>query len=182
RTIVTGSSGPKGLQGSDLKSAVKRFTEQMKPHLAIAEKNGVTIAIENHGNSLIQSPDALKWLVEFAMNKHLAVAIAPYHLKQDPECLATLIRTLDERIAILYAWQHGLGCMQKRPKQQELLQMPGRGGLNFGPLVDALKDIRYRGWTEIFMHPVPRGIPILDTTSAVTAEINRSRAYLDALL
>jgi hypothetical protein len=28
------------------------------------------------------------------------------------------------------------------------------------------------------MHPVPRGVPILDTASAVTAEINRGRAYL----
>jgi hypothetical protein len=33
-----------------------------------------------------------------------------------------------------------------------------------------------------FMHPVPRGIPILETASAVTAEINRSRDYLNKLL
>ena len=29
------------------------------------------------------------------------------------------------------------------------------------------------------MHPVPRGVPILETTAKVTAEINRARAYLD---
>jgi hypothetical protein len=29
------------------------------------------------------------------------------------------------------------------------------------------------------MHPVPRGIPILETTADVTREINRSRAYLE---
>lgn len=75
-----------------------------------------------------------------------------------------------------------MGCHQKLPKEQELLQMPGRGDLNFGPLVSALKRIDYKGWTEIFMHPVPRGVPILETAAEVTAEINRSRNYLDALL
>ena len=37
------------------------------------------------------------------------------------------------------------------------------------PLVQALVKIRYRGWTEIFMHPFPRGIPILPTAAEVTA-------------
>ena len=31
------------------------------------------------------------------------------------------------------------------------------------PLVQALIKVRYTGWTEIFMHPFPRGIPILPT-------------------
>ena len=83
---------------------------------------------------------------------------------------------------MFYAWQHGMGCHQKLPKEQELLQLPGRGELNFGPLLSALKRINYTGWTEIFMHPVPRGIPILETAAAVTAEINRSRTYLEKLL
>ena len=46
----------------------------------------------------------------------------------------------------------------------------------------ALKEIRFKGWTEIFMHPTPRGIPILETATLVTAEINRARAHLDSLL
>lgn len=75
-----------------------------------------------------------------------------------------------------------MGCHEKLPKEQELLQMPGRGDLDFGPLLAALKRMKYSGWTEIFMHPVPRGIPILETASAVTAEINRSRDYLNKLL
>ncbi len=79
-----------------------------------------------------------------------------------------------------YAWQHGHGCTRKLPKAEELLQMPGRGRLDFGPIVAALRRIEYRGWTEVFMHPVPRGIPILETTAKVTAEINRARDYLEA--
>ena len=72
--------------------------------------------------------------------------------------------------------------MQKLPKEQELKQLPGRGPLDFAPLVKALADIQYDGWTEIFMHPVPRGIPILETAAEVSAEINSARKYLEALI
>ena len=182
QTIVTGGKGPAGLKGSELKTEVQKFIEKMKPHLAVAEKTGVTIAIENHGNNLIESPDSLKWLAELRPSKHLAIALAPYHLPQDAMFLSELIGTLDSAVAVFYAWQHGMGCHEKLPKEQELLQMPGRGTLDFGPLLAALKRSGYSGWTEIFMHPVPRGISILETASAVTAEINRSRDYLEKLL
>lgn len=69
--------------------------------------------------------------------------------------------------------------MEKLPKEQELLQMLGRGDLDFTPLVDALRQIKYPGPTEISMHPVPRGVPILATPEAVTAELNRARKYLE---
>jgi sugar phosphate isomerase/epimerase len=178
KTIVTGAKGPRGLRGAELKAGVRGFLEKMKPHLAVAEETGVTVAIENHGNNLIESPDSLKWLAELRPSKNLAIALAPYHLPQDEELLSRLIRELGGCVAVFYAWQHGMGCMTKLPKEQELLQMPGRGELDFTPLLAALRDIDYRGWTEIFMHPVPRGIPILPTTREVTDEINRSRRYL----
>ena len=80
RTIVTGGRGAKGLKGGELKAGVADFIEKMKPHLAVAEETGVTIAIENHGNNLIESPDSLKWLAELRPSKHLGIAFAPYHL------------------------------------------------------------------------------------------------------
>ena len=45
KTIVTGCKGPRGLKGAELKTAVQDFVENMKPHLAIAQQTGVTIAI-----------------------------------------------------------------------------------------------------------------------------------------
>lgn len=177
-TMVTGGRGPKGVKGSELKSEVGKFVEAMKPHLDVAADNGVTIAIENHGNNLIESPDSLKWLAELGPD-HLGVALAPYHLPQEPELLADLIRALGPSLKVFYAWQHGMGCMTRLPKEQELLQMPGRGDLNFGPILAALKAIQYQGWTEIFMHPVPRGIPILETPAEITQEINAAREYLE---
>jgi len=181
-TIVTGAKGPTGLTGNELKQAVAEFAEKMKPHLAVAEETSVTISIENHANSLIETPDSLKYLAELRPSKHLAVALAPYHLPQDESLLAELIRSLGDSIAVFYAWQHGNGCHTTQPKEQELLQMPGRGPLEFAPLLAALRDIQYRGWTEIFMHPFPRGLPILETTAEVTAEINRGREYLTSQL
>ena len=183
--MVCGGKGPKGLKGSKLKAAVKTFAEQMKPHLETAAENGVTVAIENHGNNVIDSPDSLKWLLEFRSRENMKIAFAPYHLENlgvDAAEFGRLIRQLGNEIEIYYAWQHGMGCMKKLPKEQELLQMPGRGELDFTPTVAALKEIDYRGFTEIFMHPVPRGIPILPTAKETTAEINRARGYLENIL
>ncbi len=92
-----------------------------------------------------------------------------------------MIEDLGPKLVHFYAWQYGKGCFEKLPKSEELLQLPGRGPLDFGPLMAALKKVGYTGWTEVFMHPVPRGIPILPTAEEVTAEVNRARAYLDRL-
>jgi len=185
KLIVCGGRGRRGLTGQELKAEVKKFAELMKPHLAAAEASGVTIAIENHSSNLINTPDSLKWLAELAPSRHLGIALAPYHLESlglDAAGHAALIKTLGNRIDMFYAWQHGMGCSKKLPKEQELLQMPGRGNLDFTPILGALKAIGYNGVTSIFMHPVPRGIPILDTAAQCTTEINRARAYLEKCL
>ena len=179
--IVTGSKGPKDLTGEELRGAVADFAEGLKPHIATAEKHGITISIENHSSALIESPDSMKWLIEFTDSPHLGIALAPYHLPDNAELVAKLIEDLGSGLALFYAWQHGMGCHEKLPKEQELMQMPGRGSLDFTPILSALKKINFSGWTEIFMHPVPRGIPILDTAGEVTDEINRARYYLDQL-
>lgn len=181
--IVTGAKGPKGLAGEALKSAVRKFAEEMRPHCAVAEELGMRIAIENHGNGLMESAESVRWLVEFAPSPALAIALAPYHLPQDESLLAQLIRDCGKHLAVFYAWQHGRGSMQAQPKADELLQMPGLGSLDFGPLLDALREIAFAGWTCIFMHPFPRGVPIVEGgAAAVTAEVNRARAYLEAKL
>jgi sugar phosphate isomerase/epimerase len=124
----------------------------------------------------------LRWFAEFTTSPNLGIALAPYHLPQDPALIASIIRDLGPKLVHLYAWQHGKGCSKKLPKQEELLQMPGRGPLDFEPIILALRRIKYPGWVEVFMHPVPRGIPILDTTREVTAEVIRAVKYLRAFL
>jgi sugar phosphate isomerase/epimerase len=177
--IVTGSGNT---EGATLKVRVQKFVEAMKPHVALAEDLGVTIAIENHANQLIESPDSLRYLAEFSGSDRLGIAFAPYHLPQDPALLAQLVRDLGPRMVHFYAWEHGMGCHVKLPKVQEMKQLPGYGPLDFGRIMKALKDTKYSGRTSIFMHPVPRGIPILPTAPEVTRAINRSREYLEDLI
>ena len=175
-------------KGEALKKEVATFAEKMKPVIAAAEEMDQIIAIENHGNNIIDSPDSMRWLLEFTQSPRLGIAFAPHHLcprylPLDGVALGKLARELGpDGIAYVYAQQYGKGSHHKQPRTDELLQMPGRGPLDFGPLVRTLRDIDYRGFTEIFMHPYPRGLPILDSTAAITAELNRSRSYLDAFL
>jgi sugar phosphate isomerase/epimerase len=179
--IVTGSGGPKGLPVAELKAAMQGFFERMKPHVAAAEANGVTIAIENHGNSLLHHPDSLRYFAEFNRSAHLGVALAPHHLHPWIEQLPALIRDLGaKQIPFMYFQEHSEGISKKVAKEIELRQLPGfGGGLDYRPVIKALADIRYTGLVEIFMHPTPRGIPILPTVPEITAAINRSRDYIE---
>ncbi len=182
RLIVTGGKGQAGLAGPALKEEVRRLVEAMRPTLAIAAATGVQIAIENHSNNVINSPDSLLWMLEFAQGLPLGVALAPYHLPQDPALLAGLIRKFGDRLLLFYAWEYGRGCMKPMPIEEELMQMPGRGGLDYAPILRVLRDTHYAGWTEIFMHPTPRGRPILESATLVTAELNRARRHLESIL
>jgi sugar phosphate isomerase/epimerase len=182
KAIVTGGVGKKGLAGEELKAALKEFVEKLKPTLAKAGEAGLTIVIENHGNGLMESPDSIRWLADLGRDLPLGIELAPYHLPQDTALLSDLIKHLDKKLTVFLAWQYGMGCMKPMPKDEELQQMPGRGKLDFTPLLKTLKDINYTGFTQIFMHPTPRGIPILPTAPEVTAEINRAKAYLENCL
>ena len=178
QTIVCGARGPRGLAGAELKAAVREFAESMKPHIAAASEAGVTIGIENHGSALIEHPDSLKWLVEFTP-PGLGIALAPYHLDQDPVAIARLIRELGNRIVFFYAWQHGKGLSKELTSEQVLEQLPGRGPMDFRPIAGALKQVGYAGWVAVYMHTVPGGKPIRESTHLVTAEVERARKYFE---
>ena len=68
------------------------------------------------------------------------------------------------------------------PKEEEIQQLPGRGKLDWKPLLAALKQINFTGPTEIFMHPTPRGIPIMPTLAESTAEMVHGREALDQIV
>ena len=97
--IVTGGEGNYKLAGDALKAEVKGFVEKLKPSAAKAAEAGVTLAIENHGNNLIDSPDSLRWLAEFA-TPGVGIALAPYHLPQETALLASLIRDLGPKLSL----------------------------------------------------------------------------------
>jgi len=177
--LVTTAPGDGSATGDALAAAIRAFVDKLAPSIAAAEATGGTIAIENHSSSLLQTPEGIRRFAELAAPACVGVALAPHHLPQDPELIATLARDLGPKLKFVYAQQHGKGSKEKLPKEDELLQMPDRGPLDFGPLMRALAGMRFAGPVEIFMHPVPRGVPILDSVAAITAEVNRARAYLE---
>lgn len=182
--VLCGTTGPSEPSGEEAKKAVKGFLEKMKPQVAAAEEAGITIAVENHDRQLLYHPDSLRYFAEFNRSKHLGVALAFHHLHQFVPEIPALIRDLgNAQIPFIYFQEHSEGIREKVPKEIEMQQMPGfGGGLDYRPIVRALRDIDYKGYCEIFMHPVPRGIPILPTVAEITAAINRSRAYIDRCL
>ena len=170
--------GSRKQTAAPLKEQVADFLTSLKDTAKLANASGVRICIENHSSSLINSPDSLRYFAELNDSPSLGIALAPYHLPQKEGLIAELITALDEHLALFYAWEHGMGCHKPMPKPLELMQLPGQGTLDFAPIMKALAGIKYSGYSEIFMHPTPRGIPILDTAKLVTSEINKSRAYL----
>jgi sugar phosphate isomerase/epimerase len=182
--IVTGSKGPREPEGAAAKAAVREFLELMKPHLAVAEETGVVIAVENHDKQLLYHPDSLRYFAELNRSRHLGVAFAPHHLHPWTDQIPALLRDLGAaQIPFMYFQEHSAGIRERVPKEIEMRQMPGfGGGLDYRPIVRALRDIRYTGYVEIFMHPTPRGIPILPTVGEITGAINRSRDYVERCL
>ncbi len=180
--LVCTARGPKNVKGKELKSAIKTFIRQMEPHIKKAEKSNCIIAIENHSGSMIKSPDSIRWLGELSPSSIFGLALAPHHLPQDGKLIGGLAEHVGSKVKFFYAQQHGMGSSKKLPKEQELLQMPGRGKLDFAEILKGLKKAKYKGPTEIFMHPVPRGVPILETPQKITEEILKSRKYLEDCL
>jgi sugar phosphate isomerase/epimerase len=181
--VLTGSTGPKDPEGDAAKKAVKNFLEEMKPHVAKAEELGVSIAIENHIGQAIYHPDSLRYFAEFNRSENLGIAFAPHHLYRWVDQIPALIRDLGaKQIPFMYFQEHSEGMMKKASKEIEMQQLPGFGALEYRTIVRALRDINYRGYVEIFMHPTPRGIPILPTVSEITAAINKSRSYVETCL
>ena len=182
KILICGSDRLSSEGDKSLKQKVRDFLERMKPHAEAAARAGVIIGIENHGNSLISSPDSIRYFGELSGSEQLGIALAPYHLPQDPGLITGLIKELGSKLVHFYAWQHGKGAVQKLPKKEEMFQMPGYGPMDFVRIVAALREIDYPGWTSIFMHPVPRGIPILPEVQQVTEAVNKSRRYLETCL
>lgn len=185
RMTVCGSGrlGPKDPVGPEAKRQVKAFFEKLKPHYELAEELGVTMAIENHKNAMLSSPDSMRYFAERNPSKRVGIAFAPHHLHDAVEEIPKLIRDLGrEQLPFFYFQEHHPSSKKKMPKEDELKQLPGFGELDYLPILAALREIDFEGLAEIFMHPVPRGVPVLPTAPEISAVINRSRAHLESCL
>jgi sugar phosphate isomerase/epimerase len=140
---------------------MRAFLESLKPLLELAEKHNSRLAIENHGNALLDAPDSFKAFVDLNTSPRLGLALAPYHLQAGGASVQETIQICGRQLLFFYAWQN----------QPETGQLPGHGPKDFTPWLRALAKVNYPGFVNAFMH----GHVEADAMSAALA---KSRDYL----
>jgi sugar phosphate isomerase/epimerase len=121
---------------------MREFLESLKGEVELAEKNNSLLAIENHGNALLDSLDSLKAFVDLNLSPRLGIALAPYHLQAGKVSIEEAIAACGSQLFFFYAWQNGKGTDQ----------LPGHGRTDFTPWLAALAKIGYRHYVNPFMH------------------------------
>ncbi len=91
----------------------------------------------------------------------LGIALAPYHIQSLKASVPEAIRICGKQLLYFYAWQN----------YPDLQQFPGIGPTYMVPWIQALADIKYKGYVNPFMH----GHPEADVMSVNLA---KSRDYL----
>jgi len=145
----------------ELKTRMKAFLESLKPELELAEKYDSYLAIENHGNALLDSLDSFKAFVDLNRHPRLGIALAPFHVQGRGESVEEAIKIAGKQLFYFYAWQRAPG----------MGQLPGHGPADFTPWIAALAEINYRWYVNPFMHHEPE-------PDVMTRALARARDYL----
>lgn len=156
---VRGSARP--CKPHELTERMRDFLESLKPKVELAEKHDSYLAIENHGNALLDSLDSFKAFVDLNNSPRLGIALAPYHLQALGASVEEAIAISGRQLLFFYAWQ----------RAKDIDQLPGHGPTDFTPWIAALAKARYGGCVNPFMH----GEVGTDDMSAALA---KSRDYL----
>ena len=160
--VVVRESEYKKVKPENLTAEMRAFFEKLKPQIEMAAENKVRLAIENHSDAMLNSPDSFKAFLDLnPAPKHVGLGIAPYHLQHIKAPVDEVIRIAGSQLLFFYAWQADGG----------IKQLPGHGPANFLPWLKALADIRYAGFVNPFMHGEP-------APDALAAAITNSRDYL----
>lgn len=156
---VQGSAGP--CKPEELTARMKQYMEELKPLADLAEKHNSVLAIENHGDALLNTLDSLKTFVDLNRSPRVGIALAPYHLQGLKVAVPEAIRVCGKQLRFFYAWQ----------RQEGDKQLPGVGPMDMTDWMAALKEIRYAGFVNPFTHSHPG-------TDIMTANLKTAREYL----
>ncbi len=160
--VVVRESEYKRVKPEDLTSAMRAFFEKLKPQIEKAAETKVRLAIENHGDALLNSPDSFRAFIDLnPAPQHVGLGIAPYHLQSIKAPVDEVIRMAGSQLLFFYAWQAAGG----------MKQLPGHGPADFVPWLRALARINYQGFVNPFMHGHP-------TPEELSAGLTQSCTYL----
>ena len=140
---------------------LKESTDARDLAAELAEKYNSYLAIENHGHALLNTVDSLKAFTDLNKSKRIGIALAPYHIQGLKESVPEAIKICGKQLFFFYAWQ----------KQAGLKQLPGVGTTDFVPWIEALAEIKYKGFVNPFAHMHPG-------TDIMTANLAKSKDYL----
>jgi sugar phosphate isomerase/epimerase len=150
------------LKPEELRGQMKNFFEKLKPQIELAAECKAQLAIENHGDALLDTPDSFKAFVDLnPAPKQVGIALAPYHLQGRKASVEEVIATCGSQLLFFYAWQNA----------PDLKQLPGHGPTDFTPWLKALAKINYANYVTPFMHGHP-------PTEEMAAAVAKSRDYL----
>jgi len=158
--VAVRGSGPAS-KPEELTARMRKFIEELRPLVELAEKHNSYLAIENHGNALLCSLDSFKAFVDINTSPKLGIALAPYHIQTLKASVPEAIRICGKQLFFFYAWQHYPGAQQ----------LPAIGPTDMVPWIRALADVRYRGYVNPFMHGHPEA-------DVMAANLAKSRDYL----
>jgi sugar phosphate isomerase/epimerase len=158
---IRGSTGP--CAPKELSVRMAQFLDELKPLVELAEQTKSFLAIENHGNALLDSLDSFKAFTDLNESPRLGLALAPYHLQAIGASVPEAIRISGKQLLFFYAWQKGPG----------LMQLPGIGSTDLTPWLRALAQIRYEGYVNAFMHNHPN-------PTEMSKALTQSKAKLEA--
>lgn len=156
---VQGSAGP--CKPEELTGRMKQYMEELKPLADLAEKHNSFVAVENHGDSLLNTLDSLKAFVDLNPSPRVGIALASYHIQTLKASVPEAIRICGKQLRFFYAWQ----------QQEGDKQLPGVGSTDMTDWIAALKEIRYAGFVNPFTHSHPG-------TDIMTANLKTARQYL----
>ena len=156
---VRGSAGP--VKPGELTAKMKAFLDGLQGDAELAGQNSSWLAIENHGNALLDSVDSFKAFVDQNTNPRVGLALAPYHLQARKDSVEEAIGVAGKQLFFFYAWQQAPGVNQ----------LPGHGPADFTPWIAALAKTGYAWYVNPFMHHEPE-------PDAMAAALTTSRQYL----
>jgi len=166
--LLGATGGGVAVQGSappcppeELSARMKKFIESLKPLNELAEKYQSWLAIENHGNALLDSLESFKAFTDLNHLPRVGIALAPYHLQSRKASVEEAIAISGKQLLFFYAWQNGNGTDQ----------LPGHGPTDFAPWLKALAKIHYPRYVNPFMHGQME-------TARMAAALAKAKEYL----
>jgi len=109
------------------------IAEKLKPHLDLAQKLGITIAFENHVNSM-ETIEDMQAFLDTLSHPAASICLAPPHLEFCGQHVEDALTKLSNRISVLYLWDMNVYTPEDNPSKHWRdgdAQIPGASNLDF---------------------------------------------------